>query len=284
MAGGEADREQASSVVRPGVVGMSADPRRFDGKVAVVTGGTQGVGENVALQLAKRGASGVVVTGRDEERGEAVSRALRELGTKALFVAADLADVDAPFRVMAAADEAFGRVDALANCAANPERDTIWDSTPEFFDRMFAVNARAPYFLIQGAAKIMRREDIRGTIANVISISSHGGQPYISAYSASKGALVAMTRNVAHALLPYRIRVNGLNPGWMATPGEDATQKRFHGATDRWLREAGEGRPFGRLIFPEEAAAAVVFLLSGESGLMTGSVVDYDQQVIGAYD
>lgn len=263
---------------------MTEDPRKFDDKVAVVTGGTQGVGENVALQLAERGASGVVITGRNAERGEEVSAALRELGTKPLFVPADLTDVDAPFKVIEAADEAFGRVDVLANCAANPERDEIWDSTPEFFDRMFAVNARAPYFLIQGAARIMHRENIRGTIVNVISISSHGGQPYISAYSASKGALVTMTRNVAHALLPYRIRVNGLNPGWMATPGEDETQRRFHSATDDWLEEAGKSRPFGRLIDPKETAWAVVFLASEESGLMTGAIVDYDQQVVGAYD
>ncbi len=263
---------------------MSGDPRRFDGKVAVVTGGTQGVGGGVATQLAKRGADGVVITGRNEERGEAVARALQDIGTESLFVAADLAEADAPARIIGAADEAFGRVDLLANCAANPERDTIWDGTPEFFDRMFAVNARAPYFLIQGAARIMRREEIPGAIVNVISIASHGGQPYISAYSASKGALATMTRNVAHALLPHRIRVNGLNPGWMATPGEDATQRRFHGASDGWLEEAGRTRPFGRLISPEEAAAAVVFLLSEESGLMTGSIVDYDQQVIGVYD
>lgn len=263
---------------------MSDDPRRFDDKVAVVTGGTQGIGENVALQLAERGAPGVVITGRNAERGEEVAETLRELGTKPLFVEADLSDVETPFKIIEAADEAFGKVDVLANCAANPERDTIWDSTPEFFDRMFAVNVRAPYFLIQGAARIMRRENIQGTIVNVISISSHGGQPYISTYCASKGALATMTRNVAHTLLPYRIRVNGLNPGWMATPGENVTQRRFHGASDDWLEEAGETRPFGRLIEPEEAARAVLFLASEESGLMTGAVVDYDQQVVGAYD
>lgn len=263
---------------------MSEDPRRFDNRVAVVTGGTQGVGENVALQLAERGASGVVITGRNAERGEEVAETLRGLGTKSLFVEVDLSDVDAPFRIVEAADETFGRVDVLANCAANPERDTIWDSTPEFFDRMFAVNARAPYFLIQGVAKIMRRENIQGTIVNVISISSHGGQPYISAYCASKGALATMTRNVAHALLPYRIRANGLNPGWMASPGENVTQRRFHGASDDWLQEAGETRPFGRLIDPRETARAVLFLASEESGLMTGAIVDYEQQVIGAYD
>lgn len=264
--------------------GISGDPRRFDGKVAVVTGGTQGVGESVALQLAERGAAGVVITGRNAARGELVSETLREFGTKPLFVEADLADADAPSSIVEATDAAFGRVDVLANCAANPERDTIWDSTPAFFDRMFAVNARAPYFLIQSVARIMRRKSIHGTIVNVISISSHGGQPYISAYCASKGALATMTRNVAHALLPYRIRVNGLNPGWMATPGESETQRRFHGAADDWLEEAGKSSPFGRLIAPEETARAVLFLASEESGLMTGAVVDYDQQVIGAYD
>lgn len=263
---------------------MNESPREFDGKVAVVTGGTQGLGENVALQLAERGASGIVITGRNEEHGERVSGVLRELGTKPLFVAVDLAEPDAPFEIIQSVDEAFGRVDVLANCAASPERDTIWNSTPEFFDRMFAVNARAPYFLMQGAANIMCRENIQGTIVNVISISSHGGQPYISAYCASKGALATMTRNVANALMPHKIRVNGLNPGWMATPGEDQTQRRFHGAEDNWLQEAGEELPFGRLIWPKEAARAVVFLASEESGLMTGAVVDYDQQVIGAYE
>ena len=84
--------------------------------------------------------------------------------------------------------------------------------------------------------------------------------------------------------MTHRIRVNGLNPGWMATPGEDKNQRRFHGAADDWLEGAGKSRPFGRLIDPEEAAQAVLFLASDESGLMTGAVVDYDQQVIGAYD
>ena len=84
----------------------------------------------------------------------------------------------------------------------------------------------------------MRREKIAGSIVNIQSMSAHGGQPFITAYCASKGALATLTRNVAHSLLKFRIRVNGLNIGWMSTPGEDNIQKTYHGAKDGWLDEA----------------------------------------------
>jgi NAD(P)-dependent dehydrogenase (short-subunit alcohol dehydrogenase family) len=118
-------------------------------------------------------------------------------------------------------------------------------------------------------------------MVNILSMSSHGGQPFISAYSGSKGALATLTRNVAFSLLRNRIRVNGLNLGWMDTPGEDQIQRLYHAASDGWLAGAEAGTPFGRLIKPEEAARAVAYLASAESGLMTGSIVDFDQQVIG---
>jgi NAD(P)-dependent dehydrogenase (short-subunit alcohol dehydrogenase family) len=261
-----------------------ADPSRFEGKVAIVTGSTQGVGEATARLLVERGAAAVVVTGRDAGRGEVVVSALRGMGAKAIFVPADLAQTGAPEEICAQADAAFGRVDVVVNSAALTDRDNLWDTTPQFFDRMFAVNVRAPFFLIQGAARIMRRNNVGGSIVTVGSISSHGGQPHLSSYVASKGALWAMTRNLAHALLPYRIRVNLINAGWMDTPGEDRIQRRWHGASDGWQERAGTERPSGRLIRPEELARAIAFLASDESGLMTGSVVDYDQRVVGAYD
>ena len=101
---------------------------------------------------------------------------------------------------------------------------------------------------------------------------------------ASKGALATLTRNVAHALLRHRIRVNGLNIGWMSTPGEDRVQKSYHGAREGWLEEAVKSRPFGRLIDPYEVARACVYLVSDESGLMTGSNIDFDQTVVGVSD
>lgn len=263
---------------------MSELTKQFVGRIAVVTGGTQGLGEATARMFAARGAAGLLICGRNAERGQRVAADLTAAGCETLFVAADLADTDACARVIAAADTAFGRIDSLVNCAAITDRGTVWDTTPELWDRMFAINARAPFFLLQGAAKVMRREGIAGSVVNIISMSSHGGQPFISAYSASKGALVTLTRNAAFSLMRDRIRVNGLNIGWMDTPGEHQIQKRHHGADDGWLAAAERAQPFGRLIKPDEVARAIAFLASDESGLMTGSIVDFDQSVLGAYE
>jgi NAD(P)-dependent dehydrogenase (short-subunit alcohol dehydrogenase family) len=256
--------------------------KQFAGKVAVVTGGTQGLGETVARLLAGRGAAGLVVVGRNARRGKAIAAELTEAGTSARYVQADLGKIDDVRKVMAEADKAFGRVDILVNVAALTDRGTILSTTPELFDRMFAVNTRAPFFLIQDAAKIMRREQTPGAIVNILSMSGHGGQPFISAYSGSKGALATLTRNIAFSLMPDHIRVNGLNIGWMDTPGEHAIQMRYHTSDAEWLKGAEKKQPFGRLLKPVEVARAVAYLASDESGLMTGSIIDFDQQVLGS--
>src|SRR6185437_4092310 len=154
------------------------------------------------------------------------------------------------------------RVDTLISCAATGERGGVYDTTPEAWDRIFAINVRAPFFLLQRAANVMRARRIDGSVVLVISVASYGGAPYLTTYAASKGALVTLTRNAANALLPDRIRVNGLNLGWMNSPGEHVTQKRWHDVPDDWLEEAAAKQPFGRLIEPEEAARAIAFLAS----------------------
>ncbi len=260
------------------------DAQQFSGKIAVVTGGTQGLGEAVARLLAARGAAGLVICGRNAARGTSVAEALSAQHCPTQFVPADLADVAACRRVIAAADAAFGRLHVLVNAAAITDRGTILDTSPALFDRIFAVNVRAPFFLMQDAVKLMRREKIAGSIVNIQSMSAHGGQGFITAYSASKGALATLTKNVAAAVMPDRIRVNGLNIGWMDSPGEHHIQQTYHAAQDTWLAEAEAAQPFGRLIKPDEVARAVAYLASEESGLMTGSVIDFDQQVVGAGD
>jgi NAD(P)-dependent dehydrogenase (short-subunit alcohol dehydrogenase family) len=254
---------------------------QFKGKVAVVTGGTQGLGEAIARLLTERGAAGLVISGRNEERGRSVAGNLTKLGCRTEFVAGDLADLQSCRALMRRADEAFGRLHVLVNAAAITDRGTLLDTTPELYDRMFAVNTRAPFFLMQDAAKIMIRERIEGSIVNILSMSAHGGQPFIIAYCASKGALLTLTKNAAFSLLRNRIRVNGLTIGWMDTPGEHRIQKLYHNAANDWLAKAEANAPAGRLLKPEEVARAVAYLASGESGMMTGAIIDFDQQVLG---
>jgi NAD(P)-dependent dehydrogenase (short-subunit alcohol dehydrogenase family) len=259
-------------------------PANLTGKVAVVTGGSQGLGEAIARLFAERGAAGLVLCGRNQANGARVAAEIEATGCPATFVAADLGIVADCRKVIAEADRRFGKIDILVNAAGLTDRGNIFDTTEERFDEIFNVNVRAPFFLIQETAKIMRREKIAGSIVNIQSMSAHGGQPFITAYCTSKGALATLTRNVAHSLIKFRIRVNGLNIGWMATPGEDRIMKTYHGAKDGWLDEAVKSRPFGRLIDPNEVARACAYLGSEESGLMTGANIDFDQTIVGVGD
>jgi len=271
---------EAGASVRPAYSG----PANLNGKVAVVTGGTQGLGEAIARLFGERGAAGLVICGRNAERGERVASDISAGGCPTFFVKADLTKVADCRKVIAKADERFGRVDALVNAAALTDRGNIFDTTEERYNEIFDANVRGPFFLIQESVRIMRRERIAGSIVNIQSMSAHGGQPFNIAYCASKGALATLTRNVANSLLKFRIRVNGLNIGWMSTPGEDRIQKTYHGAKDGWLEEAVKAKPFGRLIDPKEVARACAYLCSDESGLMTGANIDFDQNVAGTSD
>jgi NAD(P)-dependent dehydrogenase (short-subunit alcohol dehydrogenase family) len=181
-----------------------------------------------------------------------------------------------------AAERAFGRLDILCNVAGLTDRGSILDTGLDLFDRMFAVNVRAPFFLMQDAIRLMRRQDTGGAIANVLSVNAYVGSPELSPYSASKGALLTLTRNTAHAVNADRIRVNGLALGWADTPGEHETLEKFHGARPGWLEAAEARQPFGRLIKPADVARALCFLVGPQSLPMTGTIMDFSQTVIGA--
>ena len=261
---------------------MTENSAPFAGKIAVVTGGAQGLGEATARLLAARGAAGILITDRQVEKGEAVARSLNNAGTKTVFVTADLADPAEVAKVIPAADKAFGRVDVLANIAGLTDRGTIVDTDQALFDKMFAINVRAPFFLMQDAIKVMQRERTEGTIVNILSVNAYIGSPNLAAYSASKGALMTLTKNTANAVNSIRIRVNGIVLGWADTPGEHATLRTFHDAAPDWLEKAEVSRPFGRLIKPDDVARLVAFLGGPESSPMTGSCVEFEQTVIGA--
>lgn len=259
-----------------------ADNFTFNGKYSIVTGSTQGLGEAIARLFVERGAAGLIICGRNAERGNAVAADLNSEACRVYFVQADLANVEDCRRIVAAADEHFGTVHSLVNAAGVSDRGTIWDTTPELWDWIMAINVRAPFILIQESIKIMRRENVEGSIVNIGSVSAYGSVPFLTPYATSKGALMTLTKNAAYSVMRHRIRINMLNIGWMDTPGENVIQHKYHDANDNWLESAEQNMPFGRLLKPEEVARAVAFMASDESGMMTGSIVDFDQSVQGS--
>src|SRR6201996_168669 len=252
-------------------------------RVVLVSGGTEGRGAEVSRAAVREGAA-VMLSGRRPETGEKLAAELRGAGADAHFVRADVADVASAQASVAATVERFGRIDSLVSAAGLTTRGTLLDTTPQLFDQHVAVNLRGPFFLMQAAVADMVRRGAPGTIVNIITMSAHGGQPYLAPYVATQAGLIGLTRNAAYAHRVDRIRINGVNIGWTATDGEDETQRRFHGATDGWRERAARELPMGKLGQPDEIADFVTFLLSARSGVVTGSVIDWDQNVPGAHD
>lgn len=255
----------------------------LEDRVVLVSGGTQGVGLAIARAAVAEGAR-VVVTGRRQEVGRDAAAELAADGGDARFVACDVADVEACRAAVAATIDAHGRIDSLVNAAGFTERGSLLDTTPEMFEQHVAINLRGPFFLMQAAVQDMVDRGEPGTVVNVITMSAHGGQPYLAPYAATKAALVGLTRNAAHAHRFDRVRINGINIGWTDSDGEDVIQRRFHDAGDDWRERAGERLPAGRLASPDDVSGLAVLLLSDASGVVTGSVVDWDQAVPGASD
>jgi NAD(P)-dependent dehydrogenase (short-subunit alcohol dehydrogenase family) len=199
------------------------------------------------------------------------------------MIASDLGDMAQVLGVVGKAEARFGRIDILVNAAGLTDRGNLLQTSPELFERIFAVNVRAPFFLMQEAVKAMARCGAEGAILNIGSASARAGQPFLAAYSASKGALSTLTRNCSFALMRNRVRVNQLDIGWMASENERAVQLQETGNPD-WEEKAAAALPFGRLLDPVEVAKAALWIVSPDSGVMTGAVIPFDQSVWGGYD
>jgi len=262
---------------------------QFKGKNIIVTGSTQGVGAETAKLFAARGANSITICGRQEEKGIKVKKEIEDLGSKCIYVKADLANVEDCRNIVKRADKEFGTIHTLINAAGYTQRGTILSATLENYENNFNVNARAPFILMQETIKIMIRDKVKGTIASVLSIAMYSGMPFIVAYSGSKAALAIMTRNIANSVSGHQIRVNALNIGWTDTPAEHEIQTNVHKKDNDWLQNTEKNVPFKRLTKPIDVAKGLAFMCSEESGLMTGSIIDFDQTVHGwhsysAYD
>jgi NAD(P)-dependent dehydrogenase (short-subunit alcohol dehydrogenase family) len=236
------------------------EQRNLEGLSALVTGATSGIGRAAAQALGRHGAE-VVVHGRDAGRGSAAVDAITANGGKARFVAADLSN---PAQLDDLAEQA-GPVDILVNNAGIAWRGPTADLDVATFDRLFAANVRAPYFLVAALAPQMAARG-SGSIINIGSMAGHVGMPGNAAYGATKGALAAMTRSWAAEFSPAGVRVNTIAAGPVYTPIQPREQAEAVGATTIMARVAQ----------PDEMASVIVFLASPDASYITGAVIPAD--------
>ena len=263
---------------------MILERLRLDGKVALVTGGSQGLGRAMARALAQAGAD-VAVAARGEANLATVAAEIASHGRRAVSLVTNLADVAAPERVVEATLAAFGRLDILVAAAAIQLRKPALEVTPADWDALIAVNERAVYFTCQHAARAMLRRERSsdggaiGKIITIASLTAVGAWPNVSVYGASKGGVTQMTKAMALEWGPLGLCVNAIGPGTFRT---ELTEALY--ADPDQARRLVERIPLGRPGVPDDLAGAVVFLASPASDYVTGQVlwVDGGWLVMGA--
>lgn len=245
----------------------------LEGKVILVTGAARGIGATIAEHLS-HSAEALIRTDLADMSAD--------LSCPVESIRADLSDPNASPRIIAAALERFGRIDGLVNAAGLTTRGSFLTPDPSLFDRLFAVNARAPYQLMSGAIADMRGRSAAGTIVNILSINAHCGASDLTVYAASKGALQTLTKNAAQAHMRDHIRVNGINLGWVDTETERHLHDVTLGKGTGWLAEQSADLPLGRFVSADDAARLTAYLLSDASAPLTGAAIDLEQKIVGA--
>lgn len=248
---------------------MVLDLFRLDGKTALVTGASQGLGRGMALALAEAGAD-VALAARSREALQQVADEIAGRGRRALPIAIDLSAPSAPAQVLAATEGGLGPVDVLVTAAATQVRKPALDMTQEDWDRLVDLNLRSVYFLCQAVARTMVPRG-GGKIINVASLTSVIGWPNVSIYGATKGGIVQMTKAMALEWAVHGIRVNAIGPGTFHTNLTDALYRDPQRAAEMKKRI-----PLGRPGVPEDLAGAVVYLASAASNYVTGQVLYVD--------
>ncbi len=237
---------------------------KLDGKVAVVTGASKGIGASIALHLAAEGAAVVVNYASSKEGADRVVAQVVERGGKAVAVRANLADPAEVKRLFAETKAAFGRLDILVNNAGVYEFAPLEEVTPEHFRRMFDLNVLGLILASQEAARLIGPDG--GSIINISSVAARSAPPTTSVYSATKGAVDAVTRSLSQELGPRKIRVNSINPGMVETEGVHAA-----GIAEGEFRKQVEAQtPLRRIGQPHDVAPAAVFLASDDSAWISG--------------
>ncbi|MBS1253026.1 MAG: Diacetyl reductase [(S)-acetoin forming] [Anaerolineales bacterium] len=243
--------------------------QRFTSQVAIVTGGSRGIGLATAEALAREGAS-VVIVSLNEERGQTAAGAIRDEGGRADFICADVTQRDQVERMVARTLERFGDINILVNNAGVHDSAPFWEEPAELWERMYRVNVLGTALPSQAVVRHLK-DNGGGAIVHVASKAGVVGEPGHAAYSASKGAVIALARAMAVELAPCSIRVNAVCPGPVMTDMLHAAVPTREGR-DQLAADA----PLGRVGRPEDIANAVLYLASSDSDWCTGQAVSID--------
>ena len=251
---------------------------RLEGMVAIVTGSTTGIGEGIARRFAAEGA-GVMIHGRDADRGRAVAESIRATEASVDSFFGDLADPSVCCDLVDATVASFGRLDILVNNAAVTERSDIESTDTHVFDRIVAVNLRAPLLLIRAAMPHFRKNGC-GRVLNIGSVNAYNGERNLLAYSISKGGLMTLTRNLATAHAHEGILFTVFNVGWVLTPNEYA-MKIEEGFEERWHENLpASWAPSGAPLSVDMIAHFAVAFVDPAGGPVSGSVIELEQQPV----
>jgi len=252
---------------------------KLEGKVAIVTGGAQGMGRAISLCYAEEGAS-VIVADRNLEGAEAVAREISDADGKAVSVSVDVRDQGQVQRMVDTAVERFGGLDILVNNAGVGKIIPFLDTTEADWNFMFDINCKGLLWCSQAAARQMIAQGRGGKIVNLASQAGRRGEALVLAYCASKACVISMTQSMALALAPQKINVNAIAPGIVDTPFWDEVDRQF---AELLNMEIGEPKrtfiqsiPLGRIEQPEDITGAAVFLASADSDYITQQTLNVD--------
>lgn len=243
--------------------------KRLEGKVIVISGGTKGVGKTAAEEFAREGAK-IVIGGRDEDSARISLRTIKAYGSEGIFVYTNLENVEDCKKLFDEAVNQYGRVDGFFNYAGITSVSPLDSCNEETFNNIMNVNFRACFFCCQAAVNQMRKN---GGGSIVLTGSPHAwfGEEDRTVYACSKGALLTLSEYIAHYCSKDHIRCNYLTLGWTPTEGEVELRKR-QGMNELELRKmAGEQIPMGRMLERTDYVGALIFMMSDESSMMTGS-------------
>lgn len=243
--------------------------KRLEDKVIVVSGGTKGIGRTAVEEFAREGAK-VIIGGRDEDAAKKSIKIIKAMGGEASFVKTDLRDVEQCNALFSTAYENYKRLDGFFNYAGVTPISSLEDCTEELFDEIMDVNFKAAFFCCKNAIKYMKMSG-GGSIVFAGSVHAWGGEKDRAGYACSKGALLTLMNHIAHNYAADNIRSNYLTLGWIPTEGEVALRNSMGMSESELRKKASKMIPMGRMQERIDYVGALVYMMSDESSMMTGS-------------